>query len=92
MPDGQVRVRVVVLPHASGLPLPAYQTAGSAGLDLPAAVPEGEPVALAPHGGRALVPTGVVLELPVGFEGQVRPRSGLGGNAPAHFHRLGQRG
>lgn len=62
------------LPHAEGLPLPAYATADAAGLDLQAAV--GEPMTLAP-GQRALVPTGLILELPPGTEGQVRPRSGL---------------
>jgi dUTP pyrophosphatase len=69
-----VRMRVRRLPHAAGLPLPAPASAGSAGLDLRAAV-EGE-VVLAP-GGRVLVPTGLVLEIPPGWEGQVRPRSGL---------------
>jgi dUTP pyrophosphatase len=67
---------VVRLPHAAGLPLPAYATAGAAGLDLMAAVPEGAPVVIA-AGARALVPTGLVLQLPPGHEGQVRPRSGL---------------
>jgi dUTP pyrophosphatase len=71
-----VTVRVMLLPHAEGLPLPDYATAGSAGLDLRAAVPDGEPLALLP-GGRALVPTGLVIALPPGFEAQVRPRSGL---------------
>jgi len=69
-------VKVVRLPHAAGLPLPQYQSAGAAGLDLVAAVEEGRPLTLAP-GGRALVPTGLVLELPKGIEAQVRPRSGL---------------
>ncbi|OYX81872.1 MAG: deoxyuridine 5'-triphosphate nucleotidohydrolase, partial [Azorhizobium sp. 35-67-5] len=69
-------VPVVRLPHGEGLPLPAYATSASAGLDLSAAVPEGAPLVLAP-GARALVPTGLCLELPDGFEGQVRPRSGL---------------
>jgi dUTP pyrophosphatase len=64
----------VRLAHAEGLPLPAYQSAGAAGLDLLAAVEA--PVVLRP-GKRALVPTGLVLELPLGFEAQVRPRSGL---------------
>ena len=64
------------LAHGEGLPLPRYETADAAGLDLTAAVPEGEPLTLAP-GARALVPTGLVLALPRGFEGQVRPRSGL---------------
>ncbi len=71
-----VDVPVVRLPHGEGLPLPAYATSASAGLDLIAAVPEDAPLALAP-GARALVPTGLCLELPEGFEGQVRPRSGL---------------
>jgi dUTP pyrophosphatase len=68
------RVKVVRLPHAEGLPLPAYQSAGAAGLDLLAAVEA--PVVLRP-GRRALIPTGLILELPAGFEAQVRPRSGL---------------
>jgi dUTP pyrophosphatase len=64
------------LPHAEGLPLPAYETAQAAGMDLRAAVPEGEPLVLAP-GARAAVPTGLAFALPPGFEAQVRPRSGL---------------
>jgi len=71
-----VRVRVVRLPHANGLPLPAYQTEGAAGLDLVAALDVQSPVTLA-AGARALVPTGLILELPHGYEAQVRPRSGL---------------
>ena len=71
-----VRVRVVRLPHASGLPLPAYQTDGAAGLDLVAAFDVQSPMTLA-AGARALVPTGLILELPHGYEAQVRPRSGL---------------
>ncbi len=70
------RVGVVRLAHAEGLPLPAYQTAEAAGLDLLAAVPDDAPMTLAP-GKHAMVPTGLVLELPKGSEGQVRPRSGL---------------
>jgi len=66
----------VRLPHGRGLSLPAYQSDGAAGMDLLAAVPEAAPVELAP-GARALVPTGLVLQLPRGFEAQVRPRSGL---------------
>ena len=69
-----MRVRVRRLGHAAGLPLPARATAGSAGLDLRAAV--AGRIVLAP-GERALVPTGLVLEIPPGFEGQIRPRSGL---------------
>ncbi|HFD14836.1 MAG TPA: dUTP diphosphatase [Rhodospirillales bacterium] len=64
------------LPHGRDLPLPAYATEGAAGLDLLAAVPADRPLALAP-GERALVPTGIRLALPPGYEGQVRPRSGL---------------
>jgi dUTP pyrophosphatase len=67
-------VPVVRLPHADGLELPAYATDHSAGLDLLAAV--AEPVTLAP-GQRALIPTGLAIALPEGFEAQVRPRSGL---------------
>ncbi|MFN3669648.1 MAG: dUTP diphosphatase [Brevundimonas sp.] len=69
-------VRVERLPHAGDLPLPAYETGGSAGMDLRAAVPEEAPVTLAP-GARALVPTGLKIALEPGFEAQVRPRSGL---------------
>ena len=69
-------VRVLRLAHGAGLPLPAYQSAHAAGLDLVAAVPEGEPVTLAP-GARRLIPTGLAIALPDGFEAQVRPRSGL---------------
>ena len=69
-----VPVQVVRLPHAEGLPLPAYATAGAAGMDLIAAV--SDPVTIAP-GGRALVPTGLRIALPAGYELQVRPRSGL---------------
>lgn len=71
-----VEVRVVRLPHAADLPLPDYQSAMAAGLDLLAAVPADAPVELAP-GARALIPTGIAIALPAGFEGQVRPRSGL---------------
>ena len=69
-------LRVERLPHAEGLPLPAYETTGSAGMDLRAAVAEETPVILAP-GARALVPTGLKIALEPGFEAQVRPRSGL---------------
>ena len=67
---------IVRLPHAEGLELPAYETVGAAGMDLRAAVGEAEPMVLKP-GQRALVPTGLIFEIPQGFEGQVRPRSGL---------------
>ena len=69
-----VRVQVLRLPHGADLPLPAYATADSAGLDLLAAVDA--PLTLVP-GARALVPTGLAIALPVGYEAQVRPRSGL---------------
>jgi dUTP pyrophosphatase len=69
-------VSFVQLPHAAGLPAPDYATADAAGMDLSAAVPEDAPLTLAP-GERAAVPTGLVLAIPSGFEGQVRPRSGL---------------
>jgi dUTP pyrophosphatase len=72
-----MRVRIQRLPAARGLPLPAPASPGSAGLDLRAALPEGsEEIVLRP-GERALIPTGLVLEIPPGCEGQVRPRSGL---------------
>lgn len=71
-----IAIDVTKLPHFEGLALPTYETALSAGMDLRAAVPEGEPVTLAP-GKRALVPTGLAIALPAGFEAQVRPRSGL---------------
>jgi dUTP pyrophosphatase len=69
-------VRIRRLAHGDGLPLPAYQSAHAAGLDLPAAVPQDAPVALAP-GERGLIATGFAIALPDGFEAQVRPRSGL---------------
>lgn len=72
----EVEVRVLQLPHGADLPLPAYQTAHAAGLDLLAAVPAGAPLTLAP-GARALVPTGIAIALPGDCEAQVRPRSGL---------------
>jgi dUTP pyrophosphatase len=71
-----VIVQVVPLPHHDGLELPSYASAGAAGMDLRAAVPEDAPLVLAP-GGRALVPTGLKIALPQGYEAQVRPRSGL---------------
>ena len=71
-----VKVEIRQLPHGEGLALPAYQSAHAAGLDLLAAVPEEAPLILAP-GQRALVPTGLSIALPPGFEAQIRPRSGL---------------
>ncbi len=69
-------VRVMRLAHGQDLPLPSYQSALAAGLDLMAAVPADQPLVIAP-GMRALVPTGLAIALPEGTEGQVRPRSGL---------------
>lgn len=71
-----VRIQVAPLPHFEGLQLPAYETTLSAGMDLRAAVPEGEPMVVAP-GQRVLTPTGLTIALPAGYEAQVRPRSGL---------------
>jgi dUTP pyrophosphatase len=70
------KIKLMQLPHARGLPLPAYQTANSAGFDLVAAVADNAPVTIK-RGARALIPTGLIFELPEGTEGQVRPRSGL---------------
>ena len=75
-PEGCVSVRMMRLAHAKGLDLPAYQTAQAAGLDLVAAVPEFGPISLR-QGQRVLIPTGLAIALPPGFEAQVRPRSGL---------------
>ena len=69
-------LRLLRLPHFEGLELPAYQTEGSAGMDVRAAVAEDAPVVLAP-GERAMIPTGLAMAVPPGFECQVRPRSGL---------------
>jgi dUTP pyrophosphatase len=69
-------VQIVRLTHGTDLPLPAYQSALAAGLDLLAAVAADAPVEIAP-GARALIPSGVAIALPPGYEAQVRPRSGL---------------
>jgi dUTP pyrophosphatase len=74
--SAQVTIDIHQLPHGEGLPLPAYQSAHAAGLDLLAAVPTDAPLILSP-GQYALVPTGLAIALPEGFEAQVRPRSGL---------------
>ena len=71
-----IKVDIRQLPHAEGLALPAYQSTGAAGLDLLAAVPAETPLILSP-GKYALVPTGLIIALPAGYEAQVRPRSGL---------------
>jgi dUTP pyrophosphatase len=71
-----VKINIRQLPHGEGLALPAYQSAHAAGVDLLAAVPEDAPMILAP-GKHALIPTGLTIALPPGYEAQVRPRSGL---------------
>jgi dUTP pyrophosphatase len=73
-------IPVVQLAHAEGLPLPAYETNGAAGMDLRAAVAEDAPLVLKP-GARFMVPTGLAFAVPLGFEAQVRPRSGLAAKA-----------
>ncbi|MGR6432270.1 dUTP diphosphatase [Rhizobium sp. PAMB 3174] len=75
-PHARPCLALLRLPHGEGLDLPSYETAGAAGMDLRAAVPDDRPLMLMP-GKRALVPTGFVFEIPDGYEGQVRPRSGL---------------
>lgn len=72
----EIEVQIVQLPHAAGLPLPKYETALAAGLDVTAAIPAGAPMTIAP-GARAMVPTGLAIALPPEAEAQVRPRSGL---------------
>jgi dUTP pyrophosphatase len=74
--NAAITVDIRQLPHAEGLALPAYQTIEAAGLDLLAAVPSETPLILSP-GQYALVPTGLTIALPSGYEAQVRPRSGL---------------
>ena len=69
-----ITINVKRLPHAEGLALPAYQSAGAAGMDVMAAL--AEPVYLAP-GARAAIPTGLSISVPAGYEAQIRPRSGL---------------
>lgn len=76
--DSHIRpvLGLIRLPHGAGIELPSYQTSGAAGMDLIAAVADDKPLTLLPNK-RALVPTGLVFEIPGGFEGQIRPRSGL---------------
>ncbi len=71
-----IPLRVLRLPHAQGLPLPSYQSEGAAGLDLLAAIAPHTQLIIEPRA-RDVVPTGLIIELPAGFEAQVRPRSGL---------------
>jgi len=72
----QVSINVKRLPHGGDLPLPKYETVDSAGMDLYAALDDGIRITLGPLE-RALIPTGLAMALPSGFEAQVRPRSGL---------------
>jgi dUTP pyrophosphatase len=76
MSSAAVSIGLVWLPHGLGLPLPMAHSAGAAGADLAAALADGEPVVLAP-GARAIIACGFCMALPVGYEAQVRPRSGL---------------
>lgn len=69
-------INIMRLDHAEGLELPSYETEGSAGMDIRAALPEIKSMIISPNQ-RALVPTGLVFEIPKGFEVQIRPRSGL---------------
>ena len=71
-----VQVALKTLPHFDGLELPTYETANSAGVDLRAAVAENAPITLL-TGERTLIPTGLAMEIPEGYEAQIRPRSGL---------------
>jgi len=76
MSFSEVPVAVQRLPHSKDLALPKYESDGAAGLDLLAAIPEGEEFTLAP-GARDMIPTGLAIALPHGYEAQIRPRSGL---------------
>lgn len=69
-----IELRIQRLPHAEGLEFPAYQTSGSSGMDLRAAIEESIPIG---SGEGAVIPTGLKMEIPIGYEGQVRTRSGL---------------
>ncbi len=71
-----LQIQIARLPHSEGIDLPSYGTAGAAGMDLRAAVPEDQDLVIQP-GARALVPTGLTIAVPAGYEAQVRPRSGL---------------
>ena len=76
MSTPDITIALARLPHAEGLALPAYETDGAAGMDLRAAVAEDAPMTLEP-GHRAMVPTGLTMAIPLGYEVQIRPRSGL---------------
>lgn len=70
-------VEIKYLPHGEGLPLPSYETAGAAGADLHAAIPNEDPHIILPPGESGMIPTGICMAIPAGYEAQVRPRSGL---------------
>lgn len=74
--NNKLGIALQILSHGKDLPVPAYATEQSAGMDLSAAIPQGEKLELTP-GQRALVPTGLAIALPAGYEAQIRPRSGL---------------
>lgn len=76
MSTPDITIALARLPHAEGLALPAYETDGAAGMDLRAAVADDAPMTLEP-GHRAMVPTGLTMAIPLGYEVQIRPRSGL---------------
>ncbi|GHC74732.1 dUTP diphosphatase [Limoniibacter endophyticus] len=76
LPNEAPRLGIVRQPHSEGLPPPSYETSGSAGMDLRAALPQDRQIVLLP-GKRVAVPTGLIFEIPEGFEAQIRPRSGL---------------
>lgn len=82
MPPATIALPIATLPHFAGLPMPDLASDGSAGFDLPAAVAEDEAVIIKP-GARARIPTGLIFAIPRGYEGQIRPRSGL-----AHHHGI----
>ena len=71
-----IQIGIKQLASGQGMPLPEYQSSGAAGFDLMAAIPDDAAIVIEPHA-RELVPTGIALEIPAGFEAQVRPRSGL---------------
>jgi dUTP pyrophosphatase len=76
MSQPDITIALLPLPHFEGLALPVYETEGAAGMDLRAAIPEEAPVTLRP-GDRQMIPTGLSMAIPAGYEVQVRPRSGL---------------
>lgn len=76
LPSAALKIAIVRLPHGKSLPLPAYATPGSSGMDLAAALADTEELIIKP-GDQSIVPTGLALALPQGMEAQIRPRSGL---------------